>query len=208
MRLLLQDLADLLARRLPDGADRAALMAEHELLLAVALHIDHLLDTNRAVLHLFPLFRRHMRRIGKLLMEPQIKLLARDLGGQLAYRQIRNLILRIVPRPLRQSGCEIFEQIAAAGPIERGNHESAVEGNRLIGLGGERKQALALDLVDLVQDQDLGLLDLREAFQDCSSVTLDATLGIDQEGDDVSVPGSAPGAADHGAVKPPTRLED
>src|SRR6185312_5459790 len=43
MHLLFQHFANLLARGLPDRLDRLALVAEQDLLLAVALQIDHLL---------------------------------------------------------------------------------------------------------------------------------------------------------------------
>src|SRR5690606_31458974 len=64
--LLFEDLADLLPCRLADGADRLALVAEHDALLAVALDIDHLLDAHRAVLFLLPLLGFDMGGIGKL----------------------------------------------------------------------------------------------------------------------------------------------
>jgi len=54
VHFLLEDVANLLACGLADRADRFALMAEHDLLLAVALDVDDLLDAHRAVLLLFP----------------------------------------------------------------------------------------------------------------------------------------------------------
>src|SRR5690606_17446358 len=111
MHRLLEDLADLLARRLADGADRLALVAKDNLLLTVTLDIDHLLYAHRAILLLCPAIRLDMRRIRTLLMQPQVALLAGDLGSELAHRQIGNLVFGIVPGALGQAPCEEVQQV-------------------------------------------------------------------------------------------------
>src|SRR5690606_36608766 len=73
---LIQDFADLLARGLPDRPDRLALVAQNDLLLAVALDIDDLLDAHRTVLLFFPSLGLDMGRIRQFLMQPEIKLFA------------------------------------------------------------------------------------------------------------------------------------
>jgi hypothetical protein len=47
-------------------------------------------------------------------MQPQIELFARDLGGELAHRQIGNLVFRIIPGPFRQPFRQIVQQVLAA----------------------------------------------------------------------------------------------
>src|SRR5690349_5127900 len=75
VHLLLEDFGEFLARRLADGTDRLSLVAEHDLLLAVALDIDHLLDPHGAVLAFLPFLGLDMRGVRKLLMQPEIELL-------------------------------------------------------------------------------------------------------------------------------------
>src|SRR4029077_16730832 len=77
------------------GADRLdglPALAEHDLALAFALDIDRLLDPDRAVLALRPRVGLAGGFIGKLLMQAQKELLARDLGRELAQRRVRDLI--------------------------------------------------------------------------------------------------------------------
>ena len=76
-------------------------------------------------------------------MQPQKELLAGDLGGELAHRQVGNLVFRIVPGALRQRLGQIVEQVLAARAGQRRDHEGALEGDRLVGLRGERQQRFA-----------------------------------------------------------------
>ena len=71
----------------------------HDLLLAVALDEDGLLDPDRAVLLLGPALGLDRRGIGQFLVQPLEELLAGDLGGELAERQVGDLVLRIEPGP-------------------------------------------------------------------------------------------------------------
>ena len=75
-------LADLLARGHGDFLDGRALGAEHDLLLAVAHHVDGLLDADAAVGELLPGLGLDGEAVGQLLMQPQKQLLARDLGRE------------------------------------------------------------------------------------------------------------------------------
>jgi hypothetical protein len=61
-----------------------------------------------AVLELLPDLGLDRRLIRQFLMQPQIKLFAGDLGGKLAQRRVRNLILRVEPRPGRHARRESF----------------------------------------------------------------------------------------------------
>ena len=63
-------LADLLARRHGDLLDGRAVSAEHDLLLAVAHHIDGLLDAHAAVSELLPGLGLDRQAVGKLVMQP------------------------------------------------------------------------------------------------------------------------------------------
>jgi hypothetical protein len=63
---------------------------------------------------LFPLLGLDMRGVGKLLMQAQEQLFARDFGGELAHRQVGNLVFRIVPRPFRQALGEKLHHVLAA----------------------------------------------------------------------------------------------
>ena len=61
MNRLFQYFGDFLACGLPDCLDCLALVTKHDLLLAFALDIDHLLDANRSIFALFPAFGFHGR---------------------------------------------------------------------------------------------------------------------------------------------------
>src|SRR5690606_35962003 len=88
------------ARELADRLDRLPAGAERDLALALALDIDHLLDADRAVLLVLPLLRLHGELVGKLVMEPEKELLARDFRRERAQGHVGRLILRIMPRAL------------------------------------------------------------------------------------------------------------
>src|SRR5579862_3004850 len=103
MHRLLDGRGNVFARRSPDRLDGLAALAEHDFALAVAFDIDRLFDTHRAVLELLPDLGFDRRLIRQFLMQPKIKLLAGDLGGGMAQRRIRYLILRIEPRAERHA---------------------------------------------------------------------------------------------------------
>src|SRR5262249_59282967 len=82
-----------------DLLDPLAALAEHDRLLAWALHEDGLLDADAAVLALLPLVGLDGGGVGQLVAELQEDLLARHLRRQHALRQVRELILAIKPGP-------------------------------------------------------------------------------------------------------------
>ncbi len=141
-------------------------------------------------------------------MQTKEELLAGDLGGQLAHRQIGDLILGIVPWTFRQRLGEIIHHVFAAGTRQRGDHEGALECDHFVRSGRKLQQILAANLIDLVEDEDLRLMYLLQALEDRLRVTLDPALAVDQQHDQIGVLGSAPGRGDHGAVEPTPRLED
>src|SRR5436309_2263438 len=97
MHLLLRQLGDFLARFRADRLDRRATLAEHDLALTLALHIDRLLDAHGAVAQLLPRLRLDRRLIWQFLMQPIEQLLAGNLGREAAHRRVGNLILRVMP---------------------------------------------------------------------------------------------------------------
>src|SRR6478672_4287971 len=94
--------ADVAPRIRADRLDGLAALAEHDLALALALHINRLLYPGRAILELLPRLGFDRGLIWEFLVQAQIELFARDLGRQLAQRRIGDLILGIMPRSRRQ----------------------------------------------------------------------------------------------------------
>ena len=78
-----------------DGLDRLAALAQHDALVARAADIDDLVDAGRAVLALLPALGLDGELIGDFLVQPQGQLLAGHLGGDLAHRQVGDLVLAI-----------------------------------------------------------------------------------------------------------------
>src|SRR5262249_7068447 len=113
---LLDRLRDLTPGIGTDRLDGLAALAEHDLALALALHIDRLLDADRAALALLPLLRLDGGLVGQFLVQTQIKLLARDLGRKLAQRGVGDLVLGVMPgsrRPRRgEPALEVRDPVA------------------------------------------------------------------------------------------------
>src|SRR5215472_7361204 len=86
---LLDQPRDLGARRGADCLDGGAALAEHDLALAFALHVDRLLDPYRAVAQLLPHLGLDRRAVGQLLVHLVEQLLAGDLSREAAQRRIR-----------------------------------------------------------------------------------------------------------------------
>ncbi len=171
---------DIDARRGSDGFDRLPAFAEHDLALAFALDIDRLLDANRAVPQLLPYLGLDRRVVGQFLVQPQIKLLPGDLGGKLAQRRVRDLILGVKPRAFRHAGGEKAFEIgdAVAGPS--GNHEGRGERRPLVERLRQREKLALLHQVDFVEHQDFGRADVGELAQDRLLVLLHAFVRVDR----------------------------
>src|SRR6185437_16144457 len=84
----LKQLFELGARGSADLLHLRPALAEHDRFLALALDMDDLADLDAAIRALFPLLGLDSRRIGQLLMQLEIELLACDLGGEQPLRQI------------------------------------------------------------------------------------------------------------------------
>ncbi len=84
-------------------------------------------------------------------MQPKEELLAGDLGGELAHRQIGDLILGIVPWTFRQRLGEIIHHVFAAGTRQRRDHEGALECDHVVRSRRKLQQILAANLIDLVE---------------------------------------------------------
>ena len=203
-----QDLGDILARRHGNRLDGLAAGAEHDALLAVAGDIDRLFDADRTVLHLFPLLGLDSGFIWQFVVDAQEQLFTRDLGGEAAHRQVGDLVFRVEPRAggdvIGEPGGDIIDAGAGLG----GDHERPVEGHARIGLGGQRQQAVALDQINLVQDQDLGVVNLGQFGEDLEIVIVQTLLGIDQHRHQIGIMRAAPSGGHHGPVQPAAGPED
>src|SRR5665811_1755136 len=98
VHLVLDDLGDFAPRRFADRLEGLPAFADHDLALALALHIDRLLNTDIAAPQFLPRLSLDRGMVGQFLVQPFEQLLARDLGRQLAHRRIRHLVGLIKPR--------------------------------------------------------------------------------------------------------------
>ena len=97
-------LGDCFARRLRRSpCSRAAALAEHDRLLAVALDQDLLVDRRSSRPCGPPISRSRPRCIGQLGVELEVELLAGQLGGDHAVGGVGDLVLGEMPRALRAS---------------------------------------------------------------------------------------------------------
>ncbi len=103
------------SRCLANRLDRLSGFADYDRFLAFALHENGLIDANRSVLLVLPVFGDHRRRIGQLIMQAQIKLFACYFCGKQSRRNIGSLILRIEKRPFRH-------QARRKNPADREDH--------------------------------------------------------------------------------------
>ena len=174
-----------------------ALGSEHDLPLAVAHHIDGLLDAHAAVLQLLPGVGLDRQAVGKLVVQPEEQLLAGDLGGGLTERRVGELVFRVEPRARRHGACEIGPQIGHAVAVQRRDHEGAGEGVARGEIPGEVQQLWPRHEVDLVEHGDDGALDLGERLEYGVEPRVEPASGmrtfrIDHQCHEISVSGPAP----------------
>ena len=88
-----------------DRLELLPLLADQDRLLAVAEHVDRLVDPHLAAVgRLGPALGLDRDAVGQLLVQAMENLLARDLGRQCPVREVRELVLRetaTVPRAAR-----------------------------------------------------------------------------------------------------------
>jgi hypothetical protein len=141
-------------------------------------------------------------------MQPQIELLARDLGRQLAQRRVGDLVRRIMPGSLRHVSCEPALDVADAIARERGDHEGRGERSTLARRLGNCQQRRFLDEIDLVDEQDFGLADLGELLEDRARLFVETALRVDQHGRDIGIPRAHPCGRYHRPVEPALGRKD
>src|SRR5205823_457394 len=110
-----------------DALDPFPAFAEHDCALTRPLHVDDLPDADAAVRPVVPLLGLDRRGVGKLIMQLQEDLLARDLGRDQTLGGIGELVLRKEPRPCRQAGGEMPLYVLHAVSLETGNYEYGIE---------------------------------------------------------------------------------
>src|SRR5258708_1688778 len=82
---------------------------------------------------------------------------------------------------------EKIEHVGNAVAVLRRDHERALEGKQLVCFLREPEQSLARHEVDLVEDQDFLLRNLREPVDDHARLVVETLLRIDQERRDVGI---------------------
>ena len=77
-------------------------------------------------------------------------------------------------------------------------------------VGGLRQlqQLFLVDNIDLVDDQQFGMIDGRHLAEDRLGLLVDPLAGVEQHADEVGVMRPAPGGRHHGAIEPSLRHED
>ena len=205
---MLDDLGDFPPRRFADRLEGLPAFADHDLALALALHIDRLLDPDIAAPQFLPRFGLDRGMVGQFLVQPLEQLLARDLGRQLAHRRIRHLIGRIKPRTWRHAVGEPGLEIGHAVAGERRDHEGRIELGLFIGDLGQQQQRGARHQIDLVEDQDFRRLHVGKPIEQSFRLFVDPLARIDQHADQIGLVRTAPGRRHHGAVEPPLRSEN
>ena len=201
-------LGQFLLRRLANGFDARAALAEHDGALARPAHIDGLVDAHAAIVELLPAGRLGRNVVGNLVMQAQEQLFPRDLGGEEAKRRIGEVVLGIEPGAFRQARREMVQQVVHAVAGQRRDHEDIAEAVRPEEPVGARQQPFAGEEVDLVERQHRLPAARLEAGDDFVLAGARPARGIDQQYGDVGVTGSAPGAAHHCPLEPAARLED
>src|SRR5258705_2147715 len=205
---LLDHLGDLAASLGADRLDGLPAIAEHDLTLTLSFDEDRLLDSHRAVLALLPARSFDRRLVRQFLVQTQIELFARDLGGKLPQRRVSDLVLRIVPWPGRHLGGKPALEVRHPITTERGDHKTRGKTRALVGLLSQRQQCGFLHQVDLVEEQHLALRYGGEAVEHAASFGIDPTFGIDQHAYDVGIARARPGGRDHGALEPALGCEN
>ena len=102
----LRGLGDVVTRGLADRLDGLAALTQNDLLVTIAGDIDRLLDADRPIRQILPLFGLDRGLVGQFVVQALEHLLARHLRGEEAERCIGDLILRIKPWARRHQGGE------------------------------------------------------------------------------------------------------
>ncbi|PAV73832.1 hypothetical protein WR25_17190 [Diploscapter pachys] len=203
-----QDAGEFGARARADVADADAALAQHDRALRRAFDQDLLVDFDRSVLSLAILFRLDRAGVGQFGVELKVELFARHLAGERAFGGVGDLILRIMPRPLRhRRGKRRLELGKAIAGLRRDEPRVGEMHQRIELFGVEQQLGLVRD-VDLVEDQDLRLGPVLQRLGDTLHLGTDAALAVHHERDHVCALGAAPRGRHHRAVETALRFED
>ena len=102
-------------------------------------------------------------------------------------------------------------EVVDAGAVQRRDHEGRARRRLVVACRWPASSSVSrLTRSILLSTRIFGCVDVRRALRGCASASLvEAALArVDQQHDDVGIPGAAPGGVDHGAVEPAPRLED
>ena len=185
-------------------------MTQHDALVAVAQHIDQLVDPGRAIGAVFPFLGLDRQLIGQFLMQPQRQLFAGNLSRDQPHRRIGQLILGVKPGPGRHFARQpVTQPVDPVATLCR-DHEGALKRIGRVHLCRQAQQGFGLDLVDLVDRQrhphplPCAVLQRR---QDRLAAFGQAAVRLDQQHHQIGIGGTAPGRSHHGAVEPAARAE-
>ena len=140
-------------------------------------------------------------------MQALEQFLARDLRREGAQRRVRDLVLRIEPGAFGHRRPPAI-RADAVEPVarQRRDHEGLVEGEPLVELGaapaalGVSTVSILFRIKELAAARSFG-----QAREDGLDLVVKPLAGVDQQRDDVRIPGPAPGRRHHGAVEPALR---
>src|SRR5947207_5407280 len=208
MHAALERLFEIEPRRLAEQLDGLAALAEDDLALAFTLDIDHLIDTDRSILALLPIFGLDRRSIGQFLMQPFIEFLARRLGGEKPERHVGDLILGIEPWAFRHRGRDLGPEFVDTAAVQGADHEGLAEREGLIEFPRQFEKRLGLDQIDLVEREEGLDAALLQALDDHHDFISESPAHIGQQDDGICFTGARPGAFDHRLVQTALRLED
>src|SRR5262245_23687841 len=140
MNFCIRYFRDVLARSFADCLDGLTALPKYDFSLAFALHINCLLHPDVAATKLLPDVGLYRRIVRQLLMQALEELFARELGGHLAQRRLRELVGRIKPGALgyvpRQPGLQVAHAVAR----QSRNHEGRFELCCRVGVFRQREQ--------------------------------------------------------------------
>ena len=111
-------------------------------------------------------------------------------------------------RPRRHHRGQRVAQIVDAVAGHGRHHEGLGKFQPLVGGLRQLQQLFLVDDIDLVDDQQLGMIDGRHLGKDRLGLLVDPLAGVEQHADEVGVMRPAPGGRHHGAVEPSLRHED
>ena len=146
--------------------------------------------------------------VGDLLMGLHEDLLADDLGGQEAVRDVGKVVVGVEVRARGHGGGEFVEKAVQPVAVGGGHHEGLLGRQGLAHGGSERQQVLTLDQVDLVEHEPDPAVALAEVGGDLADVLGGPCPAIDDQEREIGVFGAGPGGFDHGAVEFALGLED